>query len=650
MNQVKSSGNVAAPYISGRSLFLEVGSNHAISLAMELMQNCSNNHDCSHPPDPCPPLPTRVIDCSDPSRPCLLVTNGLRERYVALSYVWGEPQLHSTTTKNIDSYIKSIDFELFPKTLCDAVLTTRRLDIRYLWVDSLCIIQDSDEDKVHELSRMRNVYRDSYVTIVAASAGRVSDGFLQTRENYVADEAVELPFVLPDGTGTGTVYFCDRKDPPEEPVNMRGWCMQELFLSPRVLLFASHTLQYRCMKITANIGGADNVDWNSALWLEPDPIRSFLPLDTPERTKKLREAWRVAVKNYTSRAISVPGDKLIALAALAEEYHDVIQTSYIAGLWEGTLLADLLWSRDTDSEAMSRPEYYRAPSWSWAAIDGQISMWDALSAQEEIQDILPSRKKDYLASVAGTEEIYQDPFENVEESGYVAEVSRCETELQSSELPFGAVTAGRLVLRTPVVDCVMLPDDQKTVLRLRSQNGPESPEIISVLQASFDRTGKDKNTEGMSDSRETGRDAGKDDREVNAKGGHKATYENDRSDESEEGGSGNAGFPDAAIRGRIHNIGSCTLDSLSEAGGVAKVQHVHVAIVHWSWELFEPTKQTLRGIVLKQLESESEDSESFNRDDGGKRYTRIGFFSGTGDREEVDGWLQHTPRVEIEVV
>lgn len=649
MNQVKSSGNIAAPYISGRSLFLEVGSDRAMSLAMELMQNCSNNHDCQHPPHPCPPLPTRVIDCSDPSQPCLLVTNGLRERYVALSYVWGEPQLHSTTAKNIDSYMKSIDFDLFPKTLRDAVLTTHRMGIRYLWVDSLCIIQDSDEDKVHELSRMRNVYRDSYVTIVAASARRVSEGFLQTRENYVADEAVELPFVLPDGTGTGTVYFCDRKDPPEEPVNTRGWCMQELFLSPRVLLFASHTLQYRCMKLTENIGGADNVDWNSALWLEPDSIRSLLPLETPERTKKIREAWRVAVKNYTSRAISVPGDKLIALAALAEEYHDVIQTSYIAGLWESTFLADLLWSRDTDSDAISRPECYRAPSWSWAAIDGEISMWDALSAQEEIQNILPSRKKEYLASVAGTGEVYQDPFEGVDESGYVAEVLRCETELQRSELPFGAVTTGRLVLRTPVVDCVMLPDDQKTVLRLRSQIGPESLDLILALQSSFDRTGKDKNMEGI--SREIGRDTGKDDGESDAKGGHRATYENDRSDESEEGDSGNAGFPDAATpRSRIHKIGSCTLDSLSEADGAERVQHVHVAIIHWSWELFEPTKQTLRGVVLKQLESESEDPESFNRDGGGKRYIRIGFFSGTGDREEVDGWLQHTPRVEIEVV
>ncbi|KIJ58710.1 hypothetical protein HYDPIDRAFT_163193 [Hydnomerulius pinastri MD-312] len=648
--------NIAAPYIGGRSLFLEVGSERAISLTMKLMQQCLNNHDCPSPPHPSPSLPTRVIDCSDPSRPRLLVTNGLRERYVALSYVWGEPQLHSTTTKNIASYMNSIDVDRFPQTLRDAILTTRRLDVRYLWVDSLCIIQDSDEDKVHELSRMRNIYRDSYVTIVAANARRVSEGFLQTRENYVKSDAVDLPFLLPDGSGTGTVYVCDRKDPPQDPVHTRGWCMQELFLSPRVLIFASHTLQYRCPRLTVNIGGADNVDWNPALWQEPDSIRSLPPPDTPEHAKKFREAWRVNVKNYTSRAISVPGDKLIALAALAEEYHDVIRTPYLAGLWERTLLADLLWSRDTDSAALPCPKSYRAPSWSWAAIDGQVSMWDALSAQEEIRDILPSRKKGYLASVAEPGEVYQDPFEGVEESGYATEVIRYEMELQRSEHPFGAVTAGRLDLRALVIECIMLPDDQKTVFRLGSPVDPKTLQDLTIgLQASMEKTEKKKGStkKKVRNTSKTGGGAVKEEGEDDANDGHNLTYDGDRSEEDDigaEGDSGsNTGFAREETRYRMHSIGSCILDSLSNADDAESVQPVLVAIIHWSWELFEPTKETLRGLVLKQapVKSESDKSEGFS---GGKRYTRIGFFSGTGCREKVDGWIQHTQRVEIEIV
>ncbi|KAJ8456691.1 hypothetical protein ONZ51_g11976 [Trametes cubensis] len=126
------------------------------------------------------PLPTRLIDCSDPLCPRIIETKDLNtcDPYIALSYVWGEAQPHRTTTDNLPSYMKSLDIALLPQTVRDAIRITHTLGVQYLWIDSLCIIQDSREDKHRELTKMRDVYLHAWLTIDAGNANRVSQGFL----------------------------------------------------------------------------------------------------------------------------------------------------------------------------------------------------------------------------------------------------------------------------------------------------------------------------------------------------------------------------------------------------------------------------------------------------------------------------------------
>ncbi|KAL0947866.1 hypothetical protein HGRIS_010501 [Hohenbuehelia grisea] len=441
----------AAALIPGRNLFREVGTDRAISFAMELLRDCNEHHsDCQPPPDPSPLLPTRVIDCTDPSRPHLVTTDARRDRYVALSYVWGEGQPHKTTKANIVSYHSFIDPATLPSTILDAINVTHRLGLPYLWIDSLCIIQDSDEDKDHELTRMRNVYTDAYVTIIAASATRVSEGFLQPRTDTLGPAAVALPFLLPDALGeihlSSWLITTPKYEPSSEPLHTRGWCMQEYFLSPRELIFASHTLQYRCRISTRNIAGANNPWWISSA-RDPPP---FSGLPRPPKTRKeiedVRGAWKAVVENYIKRGLSRSDDKLVALASLAEEFHDVVQAPYLAGLWRSTILPDMLWSKDRAHHFTPRPKSYRAPSWSWAALDGPINPGNAyfLSDDEHV----------------------------------IAEVVKCETVLKKPNLPFGEVVAGSLVIRARVViDCTMMV--HWTVFRLRSldEHGPQDEMI-----------------------------------------------------------------------------------------------------------------------------------------------------------------------------
>ncbi|EIW58245.1 HET-domain-containing protein, partial [Trametes versicolor FP-101664 SS1] len=342
--------------------------------------------------------------------------------YLALSYVWGEPQPHQTTSSNVSVYMDGMDASHLPQTLRDAIRVTHALGFQYLWVDSLCIIQDEDKDRVHEIRWMHLVYRYAHLTIIAASAGKVSDGFLQDR---LAEDVVQitLPFLL-HASFSHLIQQPSECSYDSDPIHERGWCLQEFYLSPRTLIFSGRTLQFRCQNDTRNIGDSF---YNTIADVQlPDILLHPTPPHAEYGSSEWSEVhggWSQIVAMYTKRAISQPSDKLVACGALAEACHRVLRVDYLAGLWRDTLLHDLLWyvAARLQSRVVSwrRPAEYRAPSWSWASTaDGShrhIGMqWHATA---------------YADKTA------------------VAEVIRCEVTLKDQDLPFGEVTAGCLVLR-----------------------------------------------------------------------------------------------------------------------------------------------------------------------------------------------------------
>lgn len=139
------------------------------------------------------------MECTDHTRPRLVSTTGEHGEYLTLSYVWGGDQIHKTTTANLSSYEQGIAASLLHSTIRDAIYVTHMLGFRWLWIDSLCIIQDSDEDKAHEIGRMHHIYRYSHLTIMAASANGVSESFLQERP---------FPDLDPHNSITGLPFIC----------------------------------------------------------------------------------------------------------------------------------------------------------------------------------------------------------------------------------------------------------------------------------------------------------------------------------------------------------------------------------------------------------------------------------------------------------
>ncbi|KAF8851703.1 HET-domain-containing protein [Acephala macrosclerotiorum] len=176
--------------------YVEPGPSSPTSLSFEAkwLQECSSNHTTC-PPSQDHPLPTRVLDLGTPSStstPYLLITNAQPGKYVALSHCWGGSLPLNTITSTLPSRQAGIPFSEFPKTFQDAVTITKRLGFQYLWIDSLCIIQDSKSDWAAEAARMGMVYKHSTLTISANIAGNPHVGILQSRD---LDKVLELPCI-----------------------------------------------------------------------------------------------------------------------------------------------------------------------------------------------------------------------------------------------------------------------------------------------------------------------------------------------------------------------------------------------------------------------------------------------------------------------
>lgn len=393
-------------------------------LARDCLDECSrgvNGHEN------CPKLqktslPTRVLDCQNPDAPRLKVdVSGIKEPYAALSYVWGEDQPQRTVFANLDRYISTgLDMQATPRTIKDAIRVTRELNLRYLWIDTYCIIQDSPEDKAREISQMRGIYQNAYFTIIAAKTPKVSVGFLQ--HCPPPNPTFCVPFYCSDGK-LGTMTLSPRAkynmyEAAKEPINARGWCLQERILAPRALVYASHTLQYLCQRGLLNIGSSSNqarisgVDRLSPQFFDPTLGKTSGPAPVSDQLRELTKLWHRVLQDYTPRGLTAPVDKLNAISGVADEFQRNLKSRYLVGMWEHHLLGDLCWTRSGENP-LPRPSTFRAPSWSWAAVNGIIYNPGAFVEPQE---------------------------------AYHCTIIDCQVELADKNSPFGEVRGGSLKL------------------------------------------------------------------------------------------------------------------------------------------------------------------------------------------------------------
>jgi hypothetical protein len=208
------------------------------------------DHRSLHTDDPGKRLPTRLIDVgvvgNHKVRLCETAVGDVGE-WVALSHQWGPPPHFCTIRQNLTEHLNSIDYAALPATFRDAVTVTRALGLRYLWIDSICIIQGKDGDFFQEAKRMEEVYSGAYCVLAASRASGQSSGFLQPRH--------ERGCVVLEKNNSrrseGFLYIYEMVDDfkshvLESALNSRGWVMQEHALARRTIFFTDYQMYWEC--------------------------------------------------------------------------------------------------------------------------------------------------------------------------------------------------------------------------------------------------------------------------------------------------------------------------------------------------------------------------------------------------------------------
>lgn len=369
-------------------------------LAMRWMNECTATHERCNRASTFPDwVPTRLIDVQSVAPDVRVVISSECHpsgNYNTLSHCWGpsSDNLPKLLRQTLAAAKQTIRLTSLPKTFVEAICVTRKLGVRYLWVDSLCILQDKDDpsDWIKEAQLMERVYSNAYCNISATGSSSSSGGLFHSRDPTALRRLeVEANFSSPLRIGSGIFTIIDlqywEKAVHSSPVNVRAWVLQERLLARRVLYFGTNELLWECHENDTSESFPNSLPYP----LNVGMYGKFKGYDSEKVARMLVEIgdkydecpmhalWQRVVQSYSRSRLTFSSDKLVALSGLAKGFTKVLQNVYVAGLWQSNLASQLVWhvnSANAKAETgCSRLEsIYRAPSWSWASIDEPVSI------------------------------------------------------------------------------------------------------------------------------------------------------------------------------------------------------------------------------------------------------------------------------------
>jgi hypothetical protein len=399
----------------------------SLSLARKWINTCLETHEPCRKTDRERVLKfTRILDIGV-QRP----DNSLRlvertdvpdgSQYITLSHCWGGLDITKLTLANHKTFCKGIDYGTLPQTFRDAIEITRLLSIQYLWIDSLCIIQDSDEDWQKQAPEMGKIYHNSWCNLAATAAKDGRDGLLRFLDHH-PHSLKPLVVDVPDmgqpkfhelgnsdptsfepgvwrgsshprngmvwlGMSPGSYECVDRdlwfRNVSDSPLGRRAWVVQERLLAPRVLHFGRRQLFWECNALKScelyPDGLPEKADLLSTAELKCQEITSgydYRKTSTIANewnktgpSPRLLQSWHDVVEIYSRANLTFETDKLAALAGLASLYAERISALYLGGLWAVYLPRQFMWAIRWPTKP---PERLMAPSWSWASANGEL--------------------------------------------------------------------------------------------------------------------------------------------------------------------------------------------------------------------------------------------------------------------------------------
>ncbi|KAI1452560.1 HET-domain-containing protein [Annulohypoxylon moriforme] len=361
----------------------DLGSQSNFDIVRDWLRTCQTQH-VTCPKHDIAELPSRIIDVGISEEPNILRivhSHGELGQYAMLSHCWGGRISHVLIEETFEEFQQCLPFEDLPANFRDAIIITRQLGMRYLWIDSLCILQDSKSDWEKESKKMGDYYRYSALTISALSSENSTRGMLKTGHRNTKINPIELG-LLPDSDKESQVIVerlaHEREDlyllNTEGPLASRAWAFQEELLPPRHLYYGNHQIYWKCpsgersLEDVPSRAGFPLVDF--------DLIRSIIHEGLYEmqkypiiHTEKLLLEYYTLIQMYSGRKLTYDSDKLVAFSGLAQCLAPAIGGKYLAGLWSFDISSGLNWSSAGDFRPVRT---YRAPSWSWASLNEQI--------------------------------------------------------------------------------------------------------------------------------------------------------------------------------------------------------------------------------------------------------------------------------------
>lgn len=350
------------------------------------MKECTSSHSACKAQQVTPWYPRRLLnlgDLQEPSRSVTLIettTEKPEGPFIALSHCWGQSDLVKTTKATLKQSPVVFKMSKLNAVFRDSITVAHRFGIRYLWIDSLCIVQDDPEDWAVQSGLMDQVYGCALFTVAATSSEDGNTPFLGSSVSSDRAEysAHEIKVTTPEGvmlsawvrkTSAGLLPGM-----VHGPLEFRAWAMQERILSVRSMIFTEEEVRWKCLES-----------------LGCECTGKFKPYDQDIRTSdaaKPREIWCQLVFDYNQRQLTYTEDKLPAFSGIAARFEPIFKSHYIAGLWRYNLVIDLAW-QDIDHVRHNEYQYERdaapslgngIPSWSWASLQARI-IWAAESAQ-----------------------------------------------------------------------------------------------------------------------------------------------------------------------------------------------------------------------------------------------------------------------------
>lgn len=363
----------------------EAGSPTHLELIRRWLANCDNRAPTCKPAkfggqssaDAPVRLPTRLIDVGNVGENTVrLWETGPNDtgEWIALSHKWGPLPHFSTTCENRHNHVAGMDLEKLPATFKDAVIVTRALGQRYLWIDSICIVQGKGGDFQQEAKRMEEVYSGAYCVIAASCATGHYSGFLRKRNtrDHVAlcrENESEAPF-----------YVCQAIDNFKEHVldgalNRRGWVLQEHALGRRTIFFTEHQTYWECGHGVRCETMTTLSNKSAELLGDPHFPQILDSEELGEKIARFQELYQI----YSRLGLSNPYDRPTAIDGLQRRFLRKMHVQGGFGVFEGgenkgLLRRSLLWKRGADTPSLTRIEfpdgYAAVSSWSWMAYAG----------------------------------------------------------------------------------------------------------------------------------------------------------------------------------------------------------------------------------------------------------------------------------------